>query len=95
MRHEAGHCPSGRLVAWDKRARSRRSSPSSTPQSDSWRIRRKMGVSGPIWVRGGILVESTNGTPYEVRNRLTLCRCGASNDEPFCDGTHASVGFKA
>jgi CDGSH-type Zn-finger protein len=49
---------------------------------------------GPIWVRGGIPVESSDGTTYEARNRVTLCRCGHSNNKPFCDGTHKVVGFR-
>ena len=32
---------------------------------------------------------------YEVRNRMTLCRCGESQNKPLCDGTHASMKFKA
>jgi CDGSH-type Zn-finger protein len=39
-------------------------------------------------------VTGADGAPYEVRNRVTLCRCGASRNKPFCDGTHASIGFK-
>lgn len=49
---------------------------------------------GPLWVRGGIPVESADGTTYEVRNRLTLCRCGHSGNKPFCDGTHKEIGFR-
>ncbi|MGZ5307468.1 MAG: CDGSH iron-sulfur domain-containing protein [Actinomycetota bacterium] len=49
---------------------------------------------GPLWVRGGIPVESSDGTTYEVRDRVTLCRCGHSNNKPFCDGTHKVVGFR-
>jgi CDGSH-type Zn-finger protein len=93
VRHEAGHCPAGRLVAWDKQAK-QAFEPAFDP-SIGLVEDPQMDVSGPIWVRGGILVESADGTPYEVRNRLTLCRCGASKNKPFCDGTHASVGFKA
>ncbi len=48
---------------------------------------------GPLWVRGGIPIESSDGTTYEVRNRVTLCRCGHSNNKPFCDGMHKEVGF--
>ncbi len=49
---------------------------------------------GPLWVRGGIPVEAADGFKYEVRNRQTLCRCGQSNNKPFCDGTHWKVDFK-
>jgi CDGSH-type Zn-finger protein len=45
-------------------------------------------VSGPIWVRGGISVYSGQGMLYEVRNRVTLCRCGKSTNKPFCDSSH-------
>ncbi len=53
-----------------------------------------LGCSGPLWIRGGIRIESVNGTPYEVRNRVTLCRCGVSSDKPFCNGNHASIKFR-
>lgn len=51
-------------------------------------------TSGPIWVRGGIPVESSDGSVYEVRNRVTLCRCGASKNKPFCDSSHITADFK-
>jgi len=46
------------------------------------------GHSGPLWVRGGIPVISADGFVYEIRNRVTLCRCGNSRNKPFCDGSH-------
>jgi CDGSH-type Zn-finger protein len=49
---------------------------------------------GPLWVRGGIRVTGADGRDYEVRNRVTLCRCGHSANKPFCDGTHEDVGFR-
>lgn len=48
---------------------------------------------GPLWVSGGIPVITGGGEPLEVRNRLTLCRCGASSNKPLCDGSHKTVGF--
>ena|SRR5215217_142854 len=50
--------------------------------------------NGPIWVRGGVAIESEDGSTYEVRNRMTLCRCGRSRNKPFCDGSHKFVGFE-
>jgi CDGSH-type Zn-finger protein len=50
---------------------------------------------GPLSVLGGIPVETVDGFTYEVRNRQLLCRCGASANKPFCDGSHQRVKFKA
>lgn len=49
---------------------------------------------GPLWVRGGVEVVGADGVPYERRNRVTLCRCGASRNKPFCDGSHDEIGFR-
>ena len=43
---------------------------------------------GPLWVKGGITVENHDGTIYEKRNRVALCRCGESKNMPFCDASH-------
>ena len=48
---------------------------------------------GPIWLSGGIPVERSDGRLLETRNRVTLCRCGASKMKPLCDGTHKEIGF--
>ena len=48
---------------------------------------------GPLWITGGIPVERSDGQPLETRNRVTLCRCGASAKKPLCDGTHKDIGF--
>jgi CDGSH-type Zn-finger protein len=86
--HQAGHCPSGRLVAWDRQT-GKAIEPNFEPSLGLIEDTAKQ-VSGPIWVRGGIPVISADGQAYEVRNRLTLCRCGKSANKPFCDGSHAA-----
>ncbi len=85
---EAAHCPSGRLVVWDKKT-GQAIEPEFQPSLGLIEDTEKQ-VSGPIWVRGGIPVLSADGKPYEVRHRVTLCRCGQSGNKPFCDGAHAS-----
>jgi CDGSH-type Zn-finger protein len=89
--HEATHCPSGRLVVRDT-ATGAAHEPDLHPSIGLVEDPAK-DCSGPLYVRGGIPVNSADGTPYEVRNRVALCRCGQSQNKPFCDGTHAQSGF--
>jgi len=89
---EAKHCPSGRLVLHDKKTGD--VIESQLPPSIGVVEDPAMACSGPLWVRGGIRVESEDGTAYELRNRVTLCRCGKSCNKPFCDGSHTTVEFK-
>lgn len=49
---------------------------------------------GPLFVQGGIPVQAADGESYERRNRVTLCRCGASKNKPFCDSAHKEAGFR-
>ena len=84
-------CPSGRLVAWDN-ATGKAIEPEYEPAIVLIEDPAE-GCSGPIWLRGGVQVVGADGYQYEVRNRVTLCRCGASKNKPFCDGAHASIGF--
>ena len=88
VEHEAGHCPSGRLVVWDRKT-GEAIEPKFEPSVGLIEDTAKK-VMGPIWVRGGIPVVSADGEAYEVRNRITLCRCGRSANKPFCDGSHAA-----
>lgn len=88
---ECDLCPSGRYTALDREtgeAHEPELEPSIAFVQDP-----QMGVSGPIWVRGGIEIESADGQAYEVRNRVTLCRCGQSKNKPYCDGSHIAEGF--
>ena len=88
----AHHCPSGRLLVWDRATGELAEEPS--PGSLSLIEDPGAGASGPLVLRGGIRVESASGESYEIRNRQTLCRCGASSNKPFCDGSHATIRFQ-
>jgi CDGSH-type Zn-finger protein len=88
---EAGNCTSGRLVAWHKESE-KSTEPEFKPSITIVEEPHK-GCSGPLWVRGSVPIESSNGDTYEVRNRVALCRCGASSNKPFCDGSHMVIRF--
>jgi CDGSH-type Zn-finger protein len=83
---QASNCPSGRLVVIDN----------ATGKAIEPELEKSIvvieyppkGEHGPLYVRGGIPVISTDGMPYEIRNRVTLSRCGRSGNKPFCDGSH-------
>ena len=89
---EANHCPAGRLVVHDKKTG--KEIEHKLPPSIGVIEDPALGCSGPLWVRGGVTIETEDGKPYELRNRVTLCRCGASNNMPFCNGSHASIKFQ-
>jgi len=83
---EACNCPSGRLVVRD-----RKSGRAIEPELEKSIVLIEYPARhehGSLWVRGGIPVVSAEGKSYEVRNRVTLCRCGKSGNKPFCDGSH-------
>ena len=87
IKRMVANCPSGRLqfsLKEDGEPVEPEYIPSIAPTPD-----------GPLWVRGGIAIQGPDGFTYEVRNRVTLCRCGQSKNKPFCDGTHQEVGFEA
>ena len=53
--------------------------------------------NGPYKVDGPIVIEDAGGQQKEINagQSVSLCRCGASKNKPYCDGTHAKIGFKA
>jgi hypothetical protein len=77
-------CPSGRLQLFEE----------DRPIEPRYPNEIVVERDGPYWVRGGVSVRSSDGETYETRNRVTLCRCGHSENLPFCDGSHKDVGFR-
>lgn len=49
--------------------------------------------NGPLFVRGDVDL-STHGETLEAGPRFALCRCGGSDNKPFCDNTHRTNGFR-
>jgi CDGSH-type Zn-finger protein len=50
--------------------------------------------NGPLLVHGTLHVTNSNGDK-EVKNKTTaFCRCGSSQNKPYCDGAHVKSGFQ-
>ena len=52
-------------------------------------------VDGPLRVRGNLEIVSGTGRAVARVESAYLCRCGGSANKPFCDGTHAKIGFRS
>ena len=95
VEQQAGDCPGGRLRA-QQRAQAQSGDHAVEPHfepSIGLVQDTAKGVSGPLWVRCGVEVLNADGSAYEIRNRIALCRYGASSNKPFCDGLHVASGF--
>lgn len=86
----ASACPTGRLTAVSKTGEA--FEPHLAPGISTLQDPEK-DVSSGIYVKGGIPITSADGEVYEIRNRVTLCRCGASRNKPFCDASHLRVRY--
>lgn len=53
--------------------------------------------NGSYLVEGPVRLLDADGNEYDIsaKKRVSLCRCGASTNKPFCDGTHSKMGFEA
>ena len=52
-------------------------------------------TDGPLRVRGNLEIISGTGRVVARLTQTRLCRCGGSGNKPFCDGTHAKIGFRS
>jgi CDGSH-type Zn-finger protein len=50
---------------------------------------------GPLVVTGDFTLLDAQGNKIVTKPKVSLCRCGASINKPFCDGTHSKIGFDA
>jgi uncharacterized Fe-S cluster protein YjdI len=48
---------------------------------------------GPLVLRGNFIIFDTDGKELRHLKMSSLCRCGRSNDLPYCDGTHRKIGY--
>ena len=53
--------------------------------------------NGSLRIEGDYVIQDAEGKPFGLGGRsvIGLCRCGASENKPFCDGSHRKVGFQS
>jgi uncharacterized Fe-S cluster protein YjdI len=81
-------CPSGALSYYLNRDASEEK-----VQVDAETIVETM-PNGPLLVYGNVSVKTATGEITKKNNVTAFCRCGGSQNKPFCDGTHKKIGFE-
>jgi len=53
--------------------------------------------NGPLRISGDLVIKDGQGKSFDLagRTQISLCRCGRSENKPFCDGSHARTGFQS
>jgi CDGSH-type Zn-finger protein len=67
------------------------------PEDTRMAVKVTIRPNGPYVVEGEVELLDVNGQKVDTSDkpRIALCRCGASVNKPFCDGTHSKIGFQA
>jgi len=52
-------------------------------------------TDGPLLLKGNLTIRAGSGRVAWQGKQTALCRCGASKNKPFCDGSHKAAGFKS
>ena len=79
-------CPSGALSYISKTAGSQ--------ESAHTEIKVEALENGPLLVYGILHVTNSDGKTEKKNKTTAFCRCGASHNKPYCDGTHVDIKFK-
>jgi CDGSH-type Zn-finger protein/uncharacterized Fe-S cluster protein YjdI len=68
---------------------------SGEPKSEGGELRVELAKNGPLILTGHVALRSGAAREAWHGKKVALCRCGASDNKPFCDGTHKDAGFEA
>lgn len=87
IKEQVGKCPSGALSFKPK------NSNMSEPEIQEEQIV-EVSKDGPLMVYGNIKVKNHDGSETSKHRVTAFCRCGASSNKPYCDGSHKKIEFK-
>ena len=54
----------------------------------------EIAANGPLLVHGNLEIKNSDGEITTKKRTTAFCRCGASANKPYCDGSHNEIGFK-
>lgn len=87
-------CPSGAL-SYFMNADAIEDKPGSAVVAEAAHLMKiKVAPNGPYLVQSECVIIHADGKEETKNGTVALCRCGASGNKPYCDGSHNKIGFK-
>jgi uncharacterized Fe-S cluster protein YjdI len=86
FKNQLATCPSGALSYYMNKEESK------APEVQETKI--EVIDGGPLIVHGTVVIKDSEGGVVRKDKKTALCRCGASSNKPYCDGTHRKIDFK-
>lgn len=87
LRKQVKECPSGALSYYMN------NESASDNQISPEQIKIDVLPNGPLLVHGTVQIKHKDGREEVRETKCSLCRCGASSNKPYCDGTHRTMSF--
>jgi len=81
------NCPSGALTY------KRKDEMEEEKQNEQSSVTIQVNSGGPYLVKGSVVIVDKDGSETIKDGTIALCRCGASQNKPFCDGSHKNIEF--
>lgn len=57
-------------------------------------VRMRLRHGGPLVIDGPVVLVAEDGVVLREARSMALCRCGASREQPYCDGSHRTSAFR-
>jgi uncharacterized Fe-S cluster protein YjdI len=89
IREQVQKCPSGALSV----GTNAEPTPLNTTDTKT-NLQIQVQANGPFLLTGSCLIKFPNGHEEKLQGNVALCRCGASANKPYCDGSHRKAGFR-
>ncbi|MBT8185449.1 MAG: (4Fe-4S)-binding protein [Eudoraea sp.] len=87
LKSQIDKCPSGALSYYMDNDKKK------IDMSDT-KTKVEVAANGPLLVHGELEVKNPDGEITTKKRTTAFCRCGASTNKPYCDGSHNEIGFK-
>lgn len=88
-------CPSGALSYYMNDDEVKENEPDKIVAEAATMLKVEVTPNGPYIINTECLIVHSDGKEETKTGTMALCRCGASGNKPYCDGSHNKVGFKA